>query len=259
MPSSAAARVLQRQTRMSGIREQWHVEPHGELLELDDNLLTVQGEIVMPLGRFPRRMTVVGLAGGGTAIWSPIALREPEMRRIEALGEPKWLIVPGVAHRLDVRVWKSRYPQAQLICAPGAKEKVEEAAPVAATSLDDERVRFEVVAGTQEREAALLVYGTRGDVSLVVNDIIANVRHPHGLGANVMARIFGFGVNQPAIPRVGKWFFINDTPALAATLRRWADTPNLRRLIPSHGEIIDAPQLTLHRLAGELDAHHAAA
>jgi hypothetical protein len=245
---------------MVAIRERWEVEPHGELVELDDNLLTVQGDIVMPLGRFPRRMTVVGLRDG-TIIWSPIALREPEMRRIEALGKPRWLVVPGAAHRLDVRVWKSRYPEAELVCAPGARDRVEEAGPVVATEdpFDDDRVRFDVVPGTQEREAALLVRGTRGDMSLVVNDIIANVRHPHGLGANVMARVFGFGVQQPAIPRVGKWFFIDDPHALAATLRRWAAIPKLRRVIPSHGEIIDAPQLPLHRLAGELDARHAAA
>jgi hypothetical protein len=50
--------------------------------------LTVAGEIVMPLGRFPRRMTVVALAGGGTAIYSAIALDAPEMARIEAMGPP---------------------------------------------------------------------------------------------------------------------------------------------------------------------------
>ena len=40
----------------------------------------------MPLGCFPRRMNVVALAGGGTAIYSAIALDAPEMARIEATG-----------------------------------------------------------------------------------------------------------------------------------------------------------------------------
>lgn len=246
---------------MSGIRDTWQVEPHGDLVVLDENLITVEGEIVMPLGRFPRRMTVVALAGGGSVVWSPIALREPEMNRIEALGKPKWLVVPGAAHRLDVRIWKDRYPEAQLVCAPGAKDKVEEAAPVAATQdpFGDPNVTFEVVPGCQEREAAVVVRGPGGDVSLLVNDIVANVRHPHGLGANVMARLFGFGVKEPSVPRVGKWFFIDDAAALADKLRSWASLPNLRRLIPSHGDILEAPQATLNRLAGELAAHHAAA
>jgi hypothetical protein len=40
----------------------------------------------MLLDRFPRRMTVVALAGRETAIYSAIALAAPEMARIEAIG-----------------------------------------------------------------------------------------------------------------------------------------------------------------------------
>lgn len=246
---------------MAGIRDKWHVEPHGELVVLEENILTVEGEIVMPLGRFPRRMTVVALPEGGTVIWSPVALREPEMERIEALGKPEWIVAPGAAHRLDVRIWKERYPEAKLVCAPGAKDRVEEAAPVATTEnpFSGKTIDFQVVPGCQEREAALLVRGARGEVSLLVNDIIANVRHPHGLGANVMARLFGFGVKEPAVPRAGRWFFIDHPTALANQLVAWAAIPNLRRLIPSHGDVIEAPQATLNRLAEELATHHAAA
>ena len=55
-------------------------------------------------------MTVVGLTGRRTAIWSAIPLAEPEMLQIEALGVPAFLIVPGTGHRLDIKPWKLRYP-----------------------------------------------------------------------------------------------------------------------------------------------------
>ena len=54
---------------------EWTVGPHGPVVEIEDGIISVAGEIVMPLGRFPRRMTVVRLSDGQTAIWSAIALR----------------------------------------------------------------------------------------------------------------------------------------------------------------------------------------
>jgi len=39
--------------------KQWTVLPHGKLVQIDENILTVVGEIHMPLMALPRRMTVV--------------------------------------------------------------------------------------------------------------------------------------------------------------------------------------------------------
>jgi hypothetical protein len=38
--------------------ETWKVLPHGKLTAVEDNLLTVVGDLHMPLGDFPRRMSV---------------------------------------------------------------------------------------------------------------------------------------------------------------------------------------------------------
>ena len=239
---------------MARLNEQWVVGPHGPVERIDEGLVTVAGEITMPLGRFPRRMTVAALRGGRSAIWSAIPLREPEMREIETLGVPTFLIVPGVAHRLDLKPWKARYPDARVICPPGARAAVEEAVPVDATAdvLDDPDVGFEAVPGVGGREALLWV--TRaGRKTLVLNDILANVRHPHGLGAQVMARLFGFGVTRPRMPWMGRRMFVEDAPALAAALRAWAAEPGLERVIPSHGDVIaDDPKAVLERFATDL-------
>jgi hypothetical protein len=71
----------------------------------------VDGEIQMPPGPLPRRMTPSWLADGGLVIFSAIALKETAMQQVEALGQPRYLIVPNAFHRQDAAVWKSRYPR----------------------------------------------------------------------------------------------------------------------------------------------------
>lgn len=240
---------------MPKFNEEWKVGPHGPLDGLNKGLLTVAAEITMPLGNFPRRMTVVGLRNNRTAIWSAVPLRELEMKTIEALGEPSFLIVPGIGHRLDIKPWKHRYPMAKIICPPGARRAVEEAIAVDATSdvLDDPTVTFETVAGVGGKEAALIIR-REGQTTLVLNDLLANVRHPHGIGAHIMARMLGFGVSRPMMPRVGKWMFVEDRKALAGAFRKWASEPNLTRIVVSHGDVIDdEPPAVLERIARELD------
>ena len=45
-----------------------------------------------------------------TVVFSPVALHEPAMREIEALGAPRFIVVPNGFHRLDAGIWKQRYP-----------------------------------------------------------------------------------------------------------------------------------------------------
>jgi hypothetical protein len=240
---------------MPGLHKRWTVYPHGPVERVADRIVTVDGEIHMPLGRFPRRMTVVTVSGGRTAVFSAVALREPEMRQIEELGTPAFLIVPNGFHRLDAGVWKQRYPDMKVICPPGARKRVEEAVPVDATVdvLGDPSVEFVIVPGFGDAEGALVVHRA-GETTLILNDVISNVRHPKGLGANIMARLFGFGVERPQMACEVRWLFVKDKRALAAQLRSWAHAPQLRRIIVSHGEIIDqAPADVLRRVAATLD------
>lgn len=240
---------------MPKVLEEWTVQPHDALVELADGILTVAGEIRMPLGNFPRRMTVVRLRGRRTAIYSAIALREPEMARIEALGAPSVLIVPSGAHRLDAKIWRRRYPALRVLAPAGARDDVAQVVPVDATGdgLDDPQVRFVTVPGTGEREAALEV--RRGDgLTVICNDVIGNVAHPHGIGAYVMGRLMGFGVSEPQIPRIVQHKVVEEPAALAVQFRAWAGDPELRRVVVSHGDVIAADAAgVLEKLAASLD------
>lgn len=233
--------------------KEWKVLPHGRVKTVDDRIITVEGDISMPLGKFPRRMTVVGLSRNRSAIFSAVALGEADMRRVEEVGKPSFLIVPNGHHRLDARPWKKRYPKLKVMCPPGAKESVSEAVPVDSTDdiLDDKNVQFVIVEGTGEAEAALVVRRDSG-TTLVANDVIANVRHPHGLGGKIITRLAGFGVKRPQVPRVVKRMMIDDKGKLAKQLHQWSEIPGLRRVIPSHGDVIERPAPALQKMAEEL-------
>ena len=236
---------------MAKLHDEWTVLPHGRLEEVEPGLLTVVGQIPMPLGKFPRRMTVVGLPRKRTAIYSPIPLDGHAMKRIEDLGAPAYLIVPNPSHRLDIRPFRKRYPKAKVITAPNARKAVEEAVPVDSDKADlGAGGKVIVVNGVDRLELAMLVRHTDG-ASLLTNDLIGNVGHPEGPGAWLMSRLMGFGP-KPRLTRPAQWFFIKDKNALAAQMREWARIAGLKRIIPSHGDIIAGPQDLLNRLADKL-------
>jgi hypothetical protein len=240
---------------MPGFHTEWTVFPHGPVETIDDGILSAEGEIRMPLGTFPRRMTVAALNGGGTVVFSPVALHEPAMQEVEALGQPRFMVVPNGFHRLDAQVWKQRYPDVKVLCPPGARKRVEQAVAVDATNdvLDDGEVSFIIADGARRAESALLVQRGAGS-TLVINDLVSHIRHPKGLGANIFARVFGFGVKRPQMAREVRWLLVNDKAALARQLRRWAAIPDLKRIIVSHGDIIEnEPAEVLKRVALTLD------
>lgn len=215
--------------------QEWQVLPHGRLTRLDDNVLTVTGEIRVPEGSLSRRMTVVRLRDRRLIIFSAIALDEEQMRELEAFGTPAYLIVPNDHHRMDARIWKDRYPDLRVITPRGAQRKVGEVVPVDAVNVQfpDPDVRLEMVRGMQDEEAALRVHSRRG-TTLVLSDVISGIGEPH--------------VPQPVRATV-----VDSRGALRDQLLDWARLPGLQRIVVSHGPVIeqDAPA-ALRRVAASL-------
>ena len=233
--------------------EHWKVLPHDALVEVEDGILTVTGDVPMPLAHLKRRMTIVRLRDQRLVVYSAIALDEDEMARIEAYGELAFLVVPSDIHRLDARIWKERYPAMQVVTPEGAREKVEEVVPVDSTDPDfgDPNVRFLCVRGVEGHEAALLVRTSRG-ATLVVNDVVGNIHDAHGPGGWVL-KAAGFAGDEPQVPRVVKRKIVEDEIALSAQLEEWANIPSLSRVLVSHGDPIENdPSAALRNLAKSL-------
>ena len=66
---------------MPKFNKQWKVLPHGQVKAVDERIVTVEGDIPMPLGKFPRRMTVVDLAAIAARSSAPWPLTRPECAR----------------------------------------------------------------------------------------------------------------------------------------------------------------------------------
>jgi hypothetical protein len=233
--------------------EHWKVLPHDKLIAIDSDLLTVTGEIPMPLGKFKRRVTVVRLQDSRLVIFSAIALDEAEMHGLENYGTPTFLVVPNDKHRLDTKIWKGRYPAMQVIAPAGARETIEKVVTVDATQgeFGDPNVTLVTVPGTAEREFALEVRRADG-TTLVVNDIIGNIRDAPGLGG-WMLRMMGFAGKEPRVPFPVKLALVKDKAAVARQLRQWAELPGLKRVLVSHGvPIEDDPKAALRKLARSL-------
>lgn len=224
----------------------------GALAMIADDLCVVDGVIRMPPGPLPRRMTIARLASGDLVVFSAIALDEAGFAAVEKLGQPAFLVVPNPFHRQDAPIWKARYPAMRVIAPERARAAVEEVVPVDDTvgSFGDARVRFVPVAGTKG-ESALVVHHP-SDVTLVVNDLIGNVRDARGLMKFVLT-LMGFGGRRPQVPRAFKSRAIDDAALVARQFREWAALPGLARIIMSHGSIIeDAPAQLLRQLADKL-------
>jgi hypothetical protein len=238
---------------MTNPDRQWTVRPHGKLSQIDDGILTVVGEIRMPLTVLPRRMTVVRLKDSRLVVWSAIALDPQGMTTLEAFGRPAFMIVPNGHHRLDAGAWKDRYPQIQVVAPEGAKSKVAEVVPVDTTgpNFGDPDVQFVAVPGTNAGEAALVVKRPNG-TTLVLNDVVGNIRNTSGLGGWFL-RFTRFAGDKPQIPKPVKWTMVKDAAALRAQLLQWADIKSLKRILVSHGEPIEGnPQQALRELAASL-------
>ena len=233
---------------------EWKVLPHSKLTAIEDDILTVVGDIPMPVANMKRRMTVVRLRDRRLVIFSAVALDEEEMRALEDFGEPAFLIVPNDHHRLDSKIWKDRYPAMQVITPQGAREGVEKVVHVDATSADfgDPDTALMTVPGTREHEAALEVRRPNG-TTLVLNDVVGNMRNISGFGGWLL-RMMGFAGDKPRVPLVIKVAMIHDKTALAVQLRRWAELPALKRILVSHGSAIeDDPRGALRELAVSLE------
>jgi hypothetical protein len=217
--------------------ETWTVLPHKPIQKLEDNLWMVQGQ----LDQIKRVMVVVKLDGGKLLIWNGIALEEPEMKELEAWGTPTYLVVPNGLHRMDARIYKQRYPGLTVFAPPAAKKKIEQIVAVDRTdgNFGDARVTMTFPACTAGKEALLEVKHAAGGTTIVINDLVMNMRHGKGFGG-FMFKLMGFTADTPNVPLPTRMLLIKDKPGLKTLLHELAAKSDLKRVIVSHGDVLES-------------------
>jgi len=217
----------------------WTVLPHGPLVRLEEALWVVEGELP---GRaaIRRRMSAVRLSDGRLAFHNAVPLREEAMRELERQGEPALLLVPNGLHRLDLHAWRLRYPRLRVFTSPQAAARVWEVVPVDGRWDDlprDPALAVHRIEGSRFGEAAFAVE-SGGRTSLLFGDTVMNNPRPPGLQGWALAAIGSTG--GPKVTPLARLLSIRDRAAAARSLRRLAALPRLARLVPSHGEVVEA-------------------
>lgn len=230
----------------------WAVLPHGPLVELAENLWRAEGNL--PSGPLKRVMTVARRSDGKLVVHNAIAMGDPEMKELEALGDLAWLVVPNGYHRIDAGRFAARYPEMKVHCPPGSRRRVGEAVRVDGT-LDeipaDADVRFEKLHGVADAESVMVVRSKDG-VTLVVNDLFFNMPHADGPVGSALKHLANSS-GGPRISRISRLLLIKDKAKTRADLERLAEIPDLVRVIVSHHETItDKPAAVLRALASTL-------
>jgi hypothetical protein len=231
--------------------ETWTVLPHGPLEQLEENLWRAEGTI--PGMALKRVMTLARLDSGDLVVHNPVALDETSMRTVDSLGRVAFLVIPNGWHRLDLRPFRQRYPNAKVLAPSGSHAKVAVVEPSVAdlSALPaDPNVSLAVVEGTKQLEAVMVVKAGSG-TTVVFADAVFNMPHLTGTHGFVLRHITGSS-GGPRVSRVARLFLVKDRTAFAAHLERLA-TPDLRRVIVAHHQpITDDPAGTLRRVAASM-------
>jgi hypothetical protein len=217
----------------------WRVLPHGRIRSVTENLWTVDGEIEggPPIRRV---MTVARRRDGRVVIYNGIALDEAGMHELEALGEPVGLVVPSGFHRIDAARFAKRYPSMKVYCPRGGRARVQRVVRVDGTIDEipsDPDVSLEHAGGTGDQEAVMIVRSP-GGTTLVLNDLVFNMPHQGGFGGFVLKHVTKSS-GGPRVSRIARVFLIKDASGVRRDLERWANLPDLKRVIVSHHEMID--------------------
>lgn len=219
---------------------EWNPLPHEPMIELAENLRWVRGSL--PGMTLKRVMTCVRLPDGALVLHSAIALEASEQAKLEAWGEPTFLIVPNAGHRLDAPAYKRRYPKLRVFTPRGARDGVAEVVAVDGVYEDfpaSEHVRLETLRGVRDAEGAMLVRSADG-TSVVLNDVMFNMDRKKDVLGFLFTTLLG-SAPGPRVSRLVKLLYVADRAALRAEFERYAALPDLVRLIVSHENIAHGP------------------
>ena len=222
----------------------WTVLPHHPIEKPNANLWRLSGK----LGETQRQMVMARMNDGRVLVHNPIAMGEPEMKELEAWGEPSVIFVPNGYHRQDSFIWKQRYPKAKVVAPPGAKKRVDAVVAVDAVSPDaprDENVRLLPCEGLPG-ESILEVKSDEG-ITFVFGDAVLNMPKlgfPMGFFLGPTGTV--------SAPRVVRWIAMKDKKKFAAQLDELANTPNLKTLMFGHGRPITSDAAGALRSAAAL-------
>lgn len=209
---------------------------------------------------FGGRATIVRLATGNLAVFSPVGLTPAAQEKVKALGIVRYLVALDYEHHLYLSAWAKAYPDAQIIGPEGLREKREKkeatkgtsfahvftkANPITSISEEfDAELEHEYVHSHANREIVFLHKPSR---TLIEADLIFNLpateQYPKGATGGFLNRLLGGLLQTQGTMTAQKrvlWYGLasKDRAGFAASMNR-IQAWDFDRIIPCHGDVID--------------------
>jgi hypothetical protein len=179
-------------------------------------------------------MAIIKRADGTLAFHNAIPVDDKTLEEIRALGKPAILIVPSGFHRLDVHAFREKLGL-KVYAPAGGKKRVEKLIPVDGTYDDfpgDAVLSIEKLDGAKSEVAFLVKSGDRS--ALLFCDAMMNI--PKGKGGFIVSLLRSSG--GPKCTPLFRMVGMKDKNAMREDFKRLGKIPNLKHLVPSHGEIV---------------------
>jgi hypothetical protein len=171
-------------------------------------------------------------------VWSPVALTEELVKRVNDIGPVRHIISPNKIHHLFLAEWADRWPEARLYAPPGLAQRKpalrfdaelgDEPAPAWAADID--QVIFRGSLAMEE-----VAFFHRKSQTAIICDLIQ--RHPEATMTGwkgVLMRLDGLVGERGSTPREWRASFLRRGNARAA--REKVLSWNPERLLIAHGE-----------------------
>jgi len=210
------------------------------LRRLGDGIWVADGPLRLGGIEIGARMTVIQLRDGSLLLHSPVLCDDETRRALDALGPVRFVLAPSKVHHFFVTPWKTAYPGATLLAAPGLREKrpkipfdgVLEGDPPEAwrNSVEIEHFR----GASWINEIVLFHIPSR---TLVLTDLAMNFHSAPNLLTSVWQRLFD--VRNRFGPTRFVRLVIRDHDAARKSLDRilgW----DFERVTVTHGEVLEA-------------------
>jgi hypothetical protein len=188
--------------------------------------------------QFPARMTAVALDDGGVALISPVPMDDAIDAQLRELGEVRYLIAPNLLHSSYLAAAHTRYPSARVVAPRGLRAKkpeltihcdLEDGLP---EPLARALTMIKIEGAPVLDEFTFFHHASR---TLVVTDLVFNIRAPQGWFANMVLWIVGC---HGKLAMTRSWrMFSRDRAATWTSIERLFALP-FDTLVMAHGDVV---------------------
>lgn len=201
---------------------------HGGPVPLAENVWQVTGSLKIPV---PRNMTIVRSPQGELILYSVIAMNAGGMAELEALGRPRFMVIPHRRHQMDAPFYAARYPDLRILAPEPARVH---GVTVAGGLAELRAVGIEafVLPGNDHEDVVMdIPFG--GARALCVCESLNNVKMSGVL--SLLLRALGPPGGGFGVARAVRIREIPDRSSLRSWLRSQAERTDLRALLFGHG------------------------